>query len=180
MIQKNITSVKATLIFIVFTVYFFLLLHTLLPLLKSYFTINSAVYWFITGYFLFIPLFVYALIMSKHEGNKGIKKMMMALGIKSFTRKDWVYSIIGLLLAFIFTALVFGITFFLSRYFGFRVLKTTPWFMEMHPFQGIERLLLLIWFPMFFFNIVGEEILWRGYIQNRLKSKYSWILCSTL
>ena len=33
---------------------------------------------------------------------------------------------------------------------------------------------------MWFFNIVGEEILWRGYIQNRLGKKYSWILISAL
>jgi len=33
---------------------------------------------------------------------------------------------------------------------------------------------------MFFFNIVGEEILWRGYIQARLQGKYSWLLCSFL
>ena len=51
---------------------------------------------------------------------------------------------------------------------------------EMRPYQGIEKLLLFIWFPMFFFNIVGEEILWRGYIQNRMKSKYAWIACSLL
>jgi len=51
---------------------------------------------------------------------------------------------------------------------------------EMRPFQGIEKLLLLVWFPMFFFNIVGEEILWRGYIQNRMRGKYTWLLCSFL
>ena len=52
--------------------------------------------------------------------------------------------------------------------------------MEMKPFQGIEKLFLFIWLPMFFFNIVGEEILWRGYIQTRLSAKYSWLLCSLL
>ena len=52
--------------------------------------------------------------------------------------------------------------------------------MEMQPLQGVERLLLLIWFPMFFFNIVGEEILWRGYLQKMLAVKYAWPLCSLL
>lgn len=50
----------------------------------------------------------------------------------------------------------------------------------MNPFQGTEKLLLLVWLPMFFFNIAGEEILWRGYIQTRLKGKYNWLLCSLL
>jgi len=33
---------------------------------------------------------------------------------------------------------------------------------------------------MFFFNIVGEELLWRGYIQSRLQTKGAWPLCSIL
>ena len=52
--------------------------------------------------------------------------------------------------------------------------------MEMQPFEGKEKLFLLIWLPMFFFNIVGEEILWRGYIQKRLRGEKSWLLCSFL
>ena len=52
--------------------------------------------------------------------------------------------------------------------------------MEMQPFQASERLLLLVWFPMFFFNIVGEELLWRGYIQSRLTGRFPWQLCSLL
>ena len=178
--KKRITILKASLIFIISTAYFFLLLFTLLPFLKLHFSMNTALYWFITGYFLFIPLLAYALIMSKHEGNKGVKQILLSLNIKSFTKKDWKYSIVGLLLVFVFTGLIFGVSFLLNEYCSIRLLTTTPWFMKIHPFQGIEKLLLLIWLPMFVFNIVGEEILWRGYIQNRLEGKYSWLLCSLL
>lgn len=180
MVKNQITKLTATLIFTSFTIYFFVLLFTLLPFLKHNYSINSALYWFITGYFLFIPLFAFAIIMVKVEGNNGIKNIKKALNIKRFSKKEWMYSIIGLLLVFVFTGLIFGISAVLNKYFGIRMISTTPWFMEMHAFQGVEKLLLLIWLPMFFFNIVGEEILWRGYIQSRLKSKYSWILCSIL
>jgi len=118
--------------------------------------------------------------MVKFEGNRGIKQILLALNIKSFKKKDWTYSIIGLLLVFIFTGLIFVSSFLLNKYFGIRLLTTTPWFMEMKPFQGIEKLFLFIWLSMFFFNMVGEEILWRGYIQTRLSGKYSWLLCSLL
>ena len=178
--KQKVSPLKAIIIFLVSTAYFFLLLFTLLPFLESHYSINPALYWFITGYFLFIPLFVYALSMVKFEGNRGIKQILLALNIKSFKKKDWTYSIIGLLLVFIFTGLIFGSSFLLNKYFGIRLLTTTPWFMEMKPFQGIEKLFLFIWLPMFFFNIVGEEILWRGYIQTRLSGKYSWLLCSLL
>jgi membrane protease YdiL (CAAX protease family) len=180
MTQKEVTAFKAALIFIVFTLYFFLLLLTLLPFLKSNFSINPALYWFITGYFLFIPLFVSAVILAKVEGSKGIREIMTALNIRPYTKKDWTYSIIGLLLVLVFTGLIFGVSLILNKYFGIRMLSTTPWFMEMRPFAGPEKLLLLVWLPMFFFNIVGEEILWRGYIQSRLQGKHSWLFCSLL
>lgn len=178
--KKRMTPIKATLIFIICTAYFFLLLFTLLPFLKSNFSMNSAVYWFITGYFLFIPLFVFAIIMVNNEGNRGIKQITRALNIKPFTKRDWAYAVVGLLLVIVCTGVIFGSSFLLHKCFGMRLLTTTPWFIEVQPFQGIEKLLLLIWLPMFFFNIVGEEILWRGYIQDRLESKYSWLLCAFL
>jgi membrane protease YdiL (CAAX protease family) len=178
--ENKVSPIKAALIFLTFTAYFFLLLFTLLPFLKSTFILNSALYWFITGYFLFIPIFVYAIIKVKGEGNNGLRAILHSLQIHPFTKEDWRYSITGLLLVFIFTGLIFGISILLNRYLDVKLLTTTPWFMEMNPFQGVQKLLLLIWLPMFFFNIVGEEILWRGYIQSRLTGKYSWILCSLL
>ena len=33
---------------------------------------------------------------------------------------------------------------------------------------------------MFLLNIFGEEILWRGLIQNRLNTKYAWIFDSNI
>lgn len=178
--NKKLSLLKAIAIFIGFTVYFFFLLFTLLPFLKTNFLINPALYWFITGYFLFIPLFVFSIVAAKYEGNKEIKNFLHALNIKKFSRNDWLYSIVGLLLVFVFTGIIFGISSVLNKYCGIRLLSTTPWFMEMHPFQGTDKLLLLVWLPMFFFNIVGEEILWRGYIQTRLEVKNTWLICSLL
>jgi membrane protease YdiL (CAAX protease family) len=178
--RQNLSYLRAVLTFGVATVYFFLLLSLLLPFLKLHFIVNPALYWFITGYFLFVPIFFYAVFMVRREGNKSFKDILFALNIRQYSKRDWVYSIGGLSLAFVGTGLIFGIYSLMNKYFGLRMLSTTPSFMEMHPFQGNEKLLLLVWFPMFFFNVAGEEILWRGYIQNRLQGKYSWVLCSVL
>jgi membrane protease YdiL (CAAX protease family) len=175
---KKLSKVKAIAIFIGFTSYFFILLFTLLPFLKNNFIINPALYWFITGYFLFIPLFIFSILATKQEGNKEVKAILQALSIKRFTKTDLIYSIVGLLLVFICTGIIFAVSFLLNKYFGIKLLSTTPWFMEMHPFQGTDKFLLLVWLPMFFFNIVGEEMLWRGYIQTRLNGKYSWLFCA--
>jgi len=178
--KQQITLLKATVIFGIATAYFFLLLFTLLPFLKANFYFNPALYWFITGYFLFIPLFVYPVYVSKKEGYKKYLQILQSLNIKGFSKKDWTYAILGLISVFIFTGLIFWASTLLNKYFGVRLLTTTPWFMEIIQFSGIEKLLLLVWLPMFFFNIFGEEMLWRGYIQNRLRGKYSWLFCSLL
>lgn len=180
MLVKPLSASKATTIFFGFTAYFYLLLFTLLPFLKVNFSVNPALYWFITGYFLFIPLFIYSVHKVRQEGHKNLKNIIEALNIKRFSKKDLIYSVTGLVLVFIGTGLIFGISFLISNFFGIREISTTPWFMEIHPFRGTEKLLLFIWFPMFFFNIVGEEILWRGYIQTRLKGNFTWLVCSFL
>lgn len=175
--SQRITLAKAVSIFSLFTVYFYLLLSTLYPVLKSNLTLNPAMYWFITGFFLFIPIFACAVVMVRLEGCTDTRQIMEALNVRSLSKRDWKYAVSGLLAVFLFTGLIFGGSYLLNRFAGVRMLNTTPWFMEMQPFVGAEKLLLLVWLPMFFFNIVGEEILWRGYIQSRLP-KGSWMLCS--
>ncbi len=178
--EHRISVMKGMYIFLAFTAYFFLLLITLLPVLKYYFPMNPALYWFITGFFLFIPIFACAIALARVEGNATAKEIMTALCLKPFSKKDWAYSIGGLLLLFLLSGLIFGASAIAERYLGTRPLSTTPWFMDFKPFQGNEKLLLLIWIPMFFFNIVGEELLWRGFIQARLRGRNAWMLCSLL
>jgi membrane protease YdiL (CAAX protease family) len=55
--------------------------------------------------------------------------------------------------------------------------------MKFEPFRGNERFLLLAWLVMFFFNIFGEELLWRGYILPRQESslgRSAWIFNALL
>ena len=181
MIQDNPISVRKTIVlFSVFTIYFVFLLFTVYPFFKSITVWNPALNWFVTGYFLFMPMVAYAVYSVKKEGCNSQSSILRGLNIRGLNARDWKYSMFGLLILFACTGLIFGISYVLSLYFGVRELSTTPWFIEMHPLQGVERLLLLIWFPMFCFNIVGEEVLWRGYIQKRLSVKYTWPLCSLL
>jgi membrane protease YdiL (CAAX protease family) len=71
----------------------------------------------------------------------------------------------------------------LSLELGIVPLDTAPDFLEFEPLQGKEVLLLLVWVPFFFFNIVGEELMWRGYILPRQElafGKYAWLINSIL
>jgi len=171
---------KAVSIFVIATLYFYILLFTLLPYLQSHVEMNPAMYWFITGYFLFIPIFLYPLVAAWKEGHRTLPEIANALNIKPMLKKDIRYAVGATVLIFVLSGLIFGISLVLNKHFGIKPLNTTPWFMELHPFQGKEKLLLFVWLPMFCFNILGEELLWRGYIQTRLQGKFAWFACSIL
>jgi membrane protease YdiL (CAAX protease family) len=178
--EKRLTVFSAGSFFISFTIYFYVLLYTFLPFVKLHTKFNPAVYWFITGYALFVPLFAFSIILVRREGSTTIARILEALYLRRLTASEIKYSFIGLAVVIATTAAIFSGFMLLNRLWDVRMPDTTPWFMEMRPFQGAERWLLLMWLPMFFFNIVGEELLWRGYIQARLAHKQAWVLCSAL
>lgn len=83
----------------------------------------------------------------------------------------------------ILTGAIMGISKFLHLQFGISEIETTPAFMKFEPFQANERFLLLVWLVMFFFNIFGEELMWRGYILPRQEiglGKNAWIFNALL
>ena len=179
--KVSISNLHAVAIFGTATIYFYLISITLFPFLKGNFQFHGSLHWFILGYFLFIPLLIYPLVKVRKEGGCSLNEFLEALAIKRLTRKEWYYVLAGTMLIFLFTGLIYGGSVLLHQHFGVPLLKTTPVFMEeMQPYQGMEKLYLFIWLPMFFFNIVGEETIWRGYIQNRMTGRYSWVMCAFL
>ena len=184
---NKIKAMPITLSFLYFGVpalFFWLLTNYLTPYLNNTIGIHPAMSWFITGYFIFIPLFFAALVFAKKEGSAtSFKTLLERLRLKKFTKKDWAWAVGGLVATFISTGIIYGISLFLSSKFGIPELKTTPSFMEFEPFRATERWMLLLWLSMFFFNIVGEELFWRGYIlprQELANGKYAWIVNSVL
>jgi membrane protease YdiL (CAAX protease family) len=176
--RRKLNLSSAFLIFALATGYFFLLLYTLYPFLKTHWTLNGATYWFVTGYFLFIPLFVTAILGVFVERHSRRDTIASGLHVRRLTRTDWHWAVGSLFGLLLLTGVVFGLAHAIHAVFGTRLLNTTPWFMHMEPFKGTDRWLLLLWFPMFFFNIVREEILWRGYLQSRLDIRFGWIACA--
>ncbi len=168
---------RAAAIFFGFTGYFYLLVLCLIPWLEARFDLNPAMHWFITGYCLFAPLLAGALLLARREGRGSIGE---SLAVKPLGRRDWSYALGGTLLCFVLSGLVFGASRAAAGILGTRPLEPTPWFMAFEPFTGPERLLLLVWLPMFALNILGEELMWRGYIQARLAGRHSWVAVSLL
>jgi membrane protease YdiL (CAAX protease family) len=54
-----------------------------------------------------------------------------------------------------------------------------PSFMSAPPLNSNNRWILAAWVPLFFFNILGEGLFWRGYIFPRQElafGQYTWFL----
>ncbi|NIM90695.1 MAG: CPBP family intramembrane metalloprotease [Candidatus Aminicenantes bacterium] len=165
-------------------VYFWLLTKYFTPYLNDTVGMHPAMSWFITGFLVFIPLFSVAVVFAKKEGHSGsLKALAERLRLKKFTKKDWTWALGGLVAIFLFTGMIMGISDILSKNFGIPELKTTPGFMEFEAFKAGERWMLLVWLSMFFFNITGEEMFWRGYIlprQELANPKFAWFINSVL
>ncbi len=157
--------------------------RVLVPALHQNFGLHPALSWFIGGLLTFLPLVLLAILLTRKDGFRTKAELFSRLRLKKMSRRDWKFALGGLLLIFIGTGLIMGISKLLHLQFGIPEIETTPSFMKFEPFQGKERLLLLVWLVMFFFNIFGEELLWRGYILPRQEltlGRSAWILNSAL
>lgn len=139
---------------------------------------------------LFTPMILFfftALIAYRLEGNPW--------QWSAFTSRFRLHPIRGKFWLWVFLFVLVDIGLYLAVYqFGFPVVK---WIHDLIPspsvvnaaygdsehFAGFKLVgnwwLLLLWFVMFFFNIMGEELLWRGYIFPRQELKYgksTWIV----
>jgi membrane protease YdiL (CAAX protease family) len=50
--------------------------------------------------------------------------------------------------------------------------QVSPPFIHMEPLTAQTWWVLLAWLPLFFFNIAGEELWWRGYILPRQERRH--------
>lgn len=174
---KKISYSRASALFLGFTLYFYVLVLFVVPRLHARSDMNPAMAWFITGYGLFTPMLAAALFLARREGSALLPE---ALAVRPMKGRDWRYALGGTLLCFFLTGIIFGAARASAGLVGARPLDPTPGFMAFEPFTGAERLLFLVWLPMFVLNVLGEELLWRGYIQNRLRGRLSWLAVSLL
>jgi membrane protease YdiL (CAAX protease family) len=81
----------------------------------------------------------------------------------------------------ILSGILYGGAFVLHKLFGVPMLNTDVWFMRVPELTTAGKIATLsVWLPMFCLNIFGEEFLWRGYIQTRLKDRHLWVMTSFL
>ena len=147
-----------------------------IPWLKQWSTLPQVVCWHICGGLLvFLPLFIAALVFYRVEGNPWhISAVLKRFRLDKLNRNTLIITVIGIISIGLLTKIFMGVGSLLIDDFS-----AHPSFMTMQPLQDGEYWILLAWLPMFFFNIVGEGLFWRGYIFPRQELKYgkfTWIV----
>ena len=139
--------------------------------------------WFLNGGIVFIILFSSAMILLKREQQALTFKIIKEkLNLKPLSKRDLFWTLIGILTISIFSMLIMkGLT-RLSELYPHKISSSfSPPFLEFHVLDKSQYWIFLIWIPFFFFNIFGEELLWRGFIlprQNLNSDTANWTLNS--
>lgn len=147
-----------------------------IPYLSNLTNQETILFWFIVaGLGIFTPLIVLGLILLKCEGYKlNTKTLVERLRFAKITKKDLLYSFIGL----VFVGILSGIIMVLLTYL-FGKFNHTPPFMIFSPLTPNRYWLLLVWLPYWLLNIFGEEFLWRGVMLPRQElafGKSTWFI----
>ena len=161
--------IPAALLMLVLTKY-------LIPFLSETTGQETVLFWFIVaGLGIFLPLIITAAVILKIEGYPINRKTLTErLRFKRLTKRDMIWSIGGILLILIFSGLIMkGLELLIGEF------DHSPPFMSFEPLSKGRLWLLAAWFPYWIFNIMGEEILWRGVMLPRQElafGKYAWLI----
>ena len=158
------------------TILNFIACRILIPYLsENYTNLPIEIIYFISvGCVVLIPMFFGAVYLSYREINSSnIKDVLIRMRIKKPNGKDVLWTVGG------FIALSLASFFIAKIVLPIFKIDATPFFFKNMPLSSKHMLILYIWPLFFFFNIFGEEFLWRGYIQPRqelLNKKWTWLV----
>lgn len=168
-----VSLARAFMYFGFFTLMLYVSTRQVIPVLNGW-GFHPALSWFISSSLLvFIPLFCVAIYNVSKAGIAGdYKSVLSRLWLTKPSTKDWLWAIVGAVVILIATAIVMYLSNLASQAFLDKPFQTSPSFMHFEPLHSGQYWILLIWVIFFFFNIMGEELMWRGYLLAGTSGKY--------
>ena len=160
-----------------FSILLWLAIHVGIDWLRHTFGLSIMISWFISGTLIaLLPMIVYTLFMVRREGAISLHDFAEHLRMKGLHTADARWVIGGLIGMAVASAVLIGIA---------RVLD--PRFLPIPPFMEVPSgnlfWIFLGWIPLFVCNILGEELLWRGYLlprQELVFGKSAWLVNALL
>lgn len=163
-------------IYIPAALFMFGLTKYLIPFLSEITGQETILFWFIVGGLgIFLPLIVTGLIILKFEGVTISKETLKGrLRFRKITGHDLLWCFAGLIAIGVLSGLIMKVLVLLIGEFDH-----SPAFMSFEPLSKGRYWLLLVWFPYWILNILGEEFLWRGVMLPRQEialGKNAWMI----
>jgi len=148
----------------------------LIPYLSEITGQETILFWFIVGGLgIFTPLIIAGFIILKFEGFTISKQTLTErLRFRKITGHDLFLCFAGLIAVGVFSGLIMkGLEIAIGQF------DHSPAFMSFEPLSKGRYWLLIVWFPYWILNILGEEFLWRGVMLPRQEiafGKYAWLI----
>ena len=172
---KPLSYLELLLVFAIPTLLMYLATNFIIPRLDNLNRFPIEISWFIAGgVFVLGPMFFISLfLVQKGIGSANIQDIFLRMDIKSMQAADWLWAIGSFI---IIMAMTMGLVELGKLIPSF---NAAPVFMDDMPLKPGNYWIMAAWLPFFFFNILGEEFWWRGYIFPRqvlLNKKYTWLV----
>jgi membrane protease YdiL (CAAX protease family) len=178
---KPIGIIPSFLLFLLPGIAFYFNINVVAPFLSTVFHENPYVLWMFTGTFLlFGPLFALTFILLKRDGFKlDWRTIKERLRLRRITLRDIMWVVAGMAVCTLASILLIGAVSLVTGSITIEELKEmSP--IKVQPLEGRDRYFLLFMPVFYFFNYLGEELMWRGYILPRQEvanyGKYAWVI----
>lgn len=150
-----------------------------IPLLYNNTNLPIEICYFLSvGLLVLVPMFFGSIWLSRREtGSFKAALILKRMRVRKLSGTDVIWTVSGFVFLSLFSFLIAKI---LLPAMG---TDAAPFFFKNMPLNDKYMYILYVWPVFFFFNIFGEEFLWRGYIQSRqelLNGKWTWLVHGTL
>lgn len=151
-----------------------------IPALRNHLAGPDIICWFVAGGSVFLCLFITALITFWIEqGRLTLDEFADRFRFRRINGGDLAWSFGTLAVCGLLSAGIAGFWRLAAQAGLGSDPQLSPPFIHMEPLTSDTYWVLLAWLPLFFFNITGEELWWRGYIlprQERQHGSPAWIV----